>query len=108
MRTISESLRILNEINANDAIEDIKENPKQFFDSLRNKKKADLKGLGCCAWDDPDKDGKVLMLFPFDWYKFIPKGYEVVHIDDDVTKFPKKCSKDHRFGALAFGIKVKK
>jgi len=62
----------------------------------RGTKRADLTG------------SPMLWLFPGEWYKHIPAGYEVVSITYCVEKFrPGKTDNDIRFGCLAYGILVR-
>lgn len=50
-------------------------------------------------------DDKVLMLFPRDWYDFIPNEFEIVDIFYKTEKFKKGLTdKDSRAGYLAYGI----
>lgn len=82
------------------------------FAALRHVDRQQLSGLGCRAWNDPtepdDKfDGKVLMLFPGEWYERIPEDYEIVTIWGKRKPFkPGQTSDDIRFGCLAYGILV--
>ena len=66
-----------------------------------------LKAIGCRAWDEPDDDGNVLMLFPAEWYPYIPDGLEIVDINGETEKFEKdKTDDDKRGGCLAYGVEV--
>src|SRR5688500_7555901 len=47
------------------------------WEALRGFSVAGLKSLGCCQWDEPDGRGRVLMLFPGEWYASVPDGYEL-------------------------------
>lgn len=81
--------------------------PIDGWERLRKCSRAALKALGCRAWDEPDERGKVLMLFPKEWYAHIPAGFEVVVINGDVEAFvPGETDDDYRFGCLAYGIEV--
>lgn len=71
-----------------------------------------LREMGLQQWNDPatDKDfgwshpGKVLFLFPAEWYPFIPDGMEIVDINGRTEKFKRgKTDDDMRFGCLAYG-----
>ncbi len=78
------------------------------FERLRSCHKETLKAIGCRPWDEPDKDGEVLMLFPYQWYPHIPAGFEVVDINGETEAFrPGETDDDRRCGVLAYGIKVK-
>lgn len=63
-----------------------------------------LKAMGCHEWDEPT-DGKVLMLFPGEWYDKIPEGFPIVDICEMHKEFHRgKTDDDIRFGCLAYGI----
>lgn len=73
--------------------------------ALRGFSVAELKSLGCSPWDEPNADGKVLMLFPGEWFDAIPSGYSLVSINGLRFGFDKKhTDNDIRFGCLSFGI----
>ena len=81
--------------------------PADSWERLCSLSKESLKALGCCAWDEPDARGMVLMLFPHEWYSHIPAGYEIVCINGDREQFvPGETDDDMRFGCLAYGIEV--
>ena len=78
------------------------------WERLRTLSIADLKLLGCGAWDAPDERGMVLMLFPKEWYPHIPAGYSIVGISGRHEQFsPGETDNDYRYGCLAYGIEVK-
>lgn len=67
-----------------------------------------LRELGCQAWDGPDENGYVLMLFPGEWFSFIPAGFKLTSImGREVTFNSSEESDDIRHGCLAYGIRVK-
>lgn len=77
--------------------------PPKDFEALRSMSIDQLTELGMRLWDEESR----LMLFPGEWYKFIPKGFEIVSISDfsDKEKFnPGVTDDDIRFGCLAYGI----
>lgn len=77
------------------------------WDALRLFSQADLKSMGCGVWNHPDERGLVLMLFPGEWYRAIPAGYEIVDINGHREPFePGVTDDDIRFGCLAYGIEV--
>lgn len=79
----------------------------QNFEKLRELKRSVLIELGLGTWDDPDENGKCLMLFPMQWYSAIPAGYLVEDINGKIEKFePGVTDDDYRFGCLAYGIRV--
>lgn len=74
--------------------------PPKDFDALRSMTKDQLQELGMREWDEEG-----LMLFPGEWYDFIPAGYEIVTITYSKEKFkPGKTDDDIRFGCLSYGI----
>jgi hypothetical protein len=74
--------------------------PPEDFESLRTMTKDQLKTLGLGPWDESG-----LMLFPGEWFDFIPVGFDVVDINGHHEKFdPKTSDNDTRFGCLAIGI----
>jgi hypothetical protein len=65
-----------------------------------------LKAIGCQKWDEPDAEGKVLWLYPAEWYDHIPDGTTVVDINGSTEQFKRGVTDDdRRFGALAYGFK---
>lgn len=67
--------------------------------NLRTMTRAELKALGCGNWD------RRLMLFPGEWYAFIPNGFEIVNISGRSKPFVRgETSDDIRFGCLAYGV----
>ncbi len=81
--------------------------PPTDFEALRELDKNALKEMGCSAWDEPDPDGKVLMLFPGEWYGAIPHGTRLVNILGQTVPFRRGMSDDIRFGCLSFGFRVR-
>ncbi len=76
------------------------------WDSLYTTPYAVLKERGLRPWDDTNP---VLMLFPFEWFDFIPKGFKVLSISDKWYAFdPVTMARnaDKRIGCLPFGILV--
>ena len=81
--------------------------PPVDLESLRSLDKNAMKELGCSTWDEPDADGKVLMLFPGEWYASIPNGTKLVSISGREETFHRGATSDDiRFGCLAFGFRV--
>ena len=77
------------------------------FDKLKSMSQSELKKLGLGVWDEPE-GGVATMLFPAEWYKEIPAGFEVVDINGEKEKFqPGKSDDDQRMGFLPYGIEVK-
>lgn len=74
------------------------------IDALREKASDDLlESLGLQVFDQ--KDGELLWLFPGEWYKHIPAGYEIEDICHHREPFePGKTDDDIRGGALAYGF----
>jgi hypothetical protein len=72
----------------------------------------ELRSLGCKAWDEPDADGRVLLLFPGEWYRAIPEGFKVTIIGDphgpEEAFVPGVTDDDIRFGCLPYGVLVKR
>ena len=49
--------------------------------------------------------GKILYLYPGEWYEFIPEGYEVINIMGHRDLFKKnKMDRDIRYGCLSYGF----
>jgi hypothetical protein len=82
------------------------------WEALRTMTRIELKELGCGTWNDPKEpddefDGKVLMLFPGEWYQSIPAGYVVTDIFNEDEEFVRgQTDDDIRFGCLSYGILV--
>ena len=71
------------------------------FDALKKLPHETLMKLGLGLWEEGH------YLYPKEWYRNIPAGYEVVSINDEVENFiPGKTDDDTRFGMLAYGFKV--
>lgn len=81
--------------------------PPVDFEALRSMDATALRELGCRAWDVPDVDGNVLMLFPGEWYSSVPIGLVVVSIFGTKKAFRREPStRDIRCGCLPFGFCV--
>lgn len=81
--------------------------PPGDFESLRQLDSVALREMGCRPWDEPDVAGRVLMLFPGEWYDAIPDGMSVVDINGQVEDFVAgETDDDIRCGCLAFGFEV--
>lgn len=77
------------------------------WERLRTLSVATLAKIGCGKWDAPDADGRVLMLFPKEWYSHIPDGFMVEDINGEIESFKAgETDYDYRFGCLAYGIRV--
>jgi hypothetical protein len=71
------------------------------FGELRALTCRELARLGCRRWDESG-----LMLFPVSWFDSVPRGFEVETITGAVLPFdPDTCSRDQRYGVLAFGVR---
>lgn len=79
--------------------------PMVDFSKLPSLFEETLKQIGCQKWDEPDKDGNVLWLYPAEWYDYIPEGHVMRCIDgsDEVMKRG-VTDDDMRCGALAYGF----
>jgi len=74
------------------------------FLTLKTLSDETLTRLGCQVWDETDTH--VIWLFPFPWFKAIPKGLLVIDVNGDESEFdPKNSDNDQRFGALPYGFK---
>ena len=79
--------------------------PLMDFTKLPTLSAETLKAIGCKMWDDPDGDGRVLWLFPAEWYDHIPDGTEVIDITFETEKFKRgETDDDRRFGCLSYGF----
>lgn len=82
--------------------------PAESLERIAKKPVDVLRALGCGAWDEPDENGEVLMLFPYQWYDKIPDGMELWDISGERLRFKHgETDDDYRFGCLAYGVKVK-
>lgn len=86
----------------------VKAPPTGDWNLLRDKTASEMKAMGCALWSsESDKHGRVLMLFPYEWYDHIPAGFEIEVIDGEIERFdPGETDDDMRFGVLAYGIRV--
>jgi len=79
--------------------------PQIDFGALSNLAPETLKAIGCQKWDEPDDQGRVLWLYPAEWYDHIPDGTPIVDINGSAELFKRgETDDDMRFGALAFGL----
>lgn len=75
------------------------------FSRMPRLAEATLKAIGCQKWDDPDKDGNVLWLYPAEWYDHIPDGTITHDINGKIEAFKRgETDDDMRYGALAYGF----
>lgn len=73
---------------------------REAFESLRSMGEDELVEMGCGRFDESG-----LMLFPREWYPFIPEGFLVDVIDGERRRFkPGETSDDCRYGMLAYGL----
>lgn len=73
------------------------------LDKLKKLSRDILLRIGLQMWNE--EDGKVLYLFPEEWYDCIPDGYIVTDIFWEDEPFRKgKMDNDIRCGALAYGF----
>lgn len=79
------------------------------WQALTTKSVAELRELGCRAWDEPDADSLVLMLFPFEWFDSIPRGLICYTIMDKKIVFDPQlhAQRDKVWGLLPFGLRVR-
>ena len=66
-----------------------------------------LHKMGCRKWEDiiVDETEKWVILYPGEWYEYIPEDLDVVDIFGEEYKFKReKSSNDIRFGCLSFGF----
>lgn len=69
------------------------------WQALRVCTKAELLAMGMRSWD-----GR-LMLFPSEWYQFIPEDFDIEDIGGRIEKFRRGVTDDDiRFGCLAYGV----
>lgn len=77
------------------------------LDNLKNLSADRLAQIGCRKWDDPDENGNVLWLLPYQWYDSIPEGFMLTCIDGTTEPFRKGVTDDdYRAGCLAYGVLV--
>jgi len=69
------------------------------FNNLKKAPEPILFDIGMGKWDDN------LFLFPYEWYDYIPEGYEIVTINKDRETFQRGITdRDQRFGYLPYGF----
>ncbi len=70
------------------------------FDELKTLGTTKLKDMGLEKWDESG-----LMLFPKEWYDYIPENYPITTIFGNSEVFHRgKTDNDTRFGVLGYGI----
>lgn len=81
---------------------------REDWDSLHGRTALDLQEIGLRRWGDvPEGSGRVLWLFPGEWYAHIPTGLAVVDIFGAAESFVAGVTDDDiRGGCLSFGILV--
>lgn len=72
------------------------------LDAIKGAPSAFLRSLGCGLWDD--ENGVQHWLYPGEWYRHIPAGYEVLTINGEREPFEPGKTDDRRFGCLAYGF----
>lgn len=92
---------------------------REDWDALRSMSVNDLREMGLGVWNEPDLEGKVLMLFPGEWYDSIPNGLPIEGLWSPVEEDSCTCTRepelfergatddDIRFGCLPYGVRVK-
>ena len=76
---------------------------KDEFDRLKQLPGWLLKDMGLRVWDE--EDGRVLWLYPGEWYDCIPEDYEITDIFKEKEFFKKNQTDDDiRFGCLSYGF----
>ena len=81
--------------------------PPSDWEAMRTMNVTALLELGLRKWDEP-KNGTMLMRLPGEWYRDIPKGFELECSSGEVEGFvPGVTDNDIRFGCLAYGIRVR-
>ena len=80
----------------------------QFAGKVKKATAAQLKKMGFQQWEEKDKNGNIVMLFPKESLDLIPEGFPVVNIFGVSKKFHKEeQSSDARRGALSIGVVCK-
>lgn len=75
------------------------------FARLREMSIEALESLGMRVWHR--EHGRVVLLFPHEWYARIPEGYEIVTVAGRTKRFARGVTDDDiRFGMLSYGIEV--
>lgn len=66
-----------------------------------------LESIGCFPYAETDDAEQVLMLFPQEWYQYIPSGMKLVDVDgEDLTFSPGVSSNVTSMGMLSYGVVV--
>lgn len=84
----------------------------ELWEKLVSTDKESLLRLGFRPWDK-NENGDILMLFPVEWYDYIPEGFPIVNITDfdnrtiERKPFKPEDSRDQRLGLLSYGIIIK-
>jgi hypothetical protein len=82
--------------------------PDGIWHQLHTLSMSTLKSIGCSQWDEEDEHGRVLMLFPAEWYPYIPAGLPITDINGNDELFePGITDDDRRAGVLAYGVVIK-
>ncbi len=77
---------------------------------IQHTKKSELAKMGVrpfADWTDEAylKEGEVHFLFPGEWYKHLPEGFEVTGLSGEKYKFEQGVSDDDiRYGCLPYGF----
>jgi hypothetical protein len=79
---------------------------REDFESLAGRTDRELREIGLRPWGDvPEGSGKMIWLFPWEWYDDVPEGLPIVDIFGDASTFQRGWTdSDKRFGLLSFGI----
>jgi hypothetical protein len=78
-------------------------NEKEWDFIINDASQEQLIELGCQLMEE--NEGKTLLLFPGEWYEFIPNGSKLIDIFWSAEVFEKGVTDDDiRYGALAYGV----
>lgn len=79
---------------------------REDFDSLPTRTDAELQEIGLRRWGDvPEGSGRMLWLYPCEWYAAIPEGYPITSILGEQERFRRGVTDDdRRFGMLSYGF----
>lgn len=76
---------------------------KEEFSSLNDLSKEALTKIGCLVFDVGET--WIHWLYPYEWYRFIPEGLEIITISNKTEYFKRGVTDDDiRYGALSYGF----
>lgn len=80
--------------------------PVDSWERLADMSADTLEAIGCVPFTETD-DGEMIMLFPEEWYDYIPRDMKLINIEGDEISFSPGFTTDTTsMGVLSYGVMV--